>query len=256
LKSLEVVPEFQLFKIIQDVFGVETLRTLNASESIARGCAIQAAQLSPLFKVAEYGVEDNNYYPIRCSWLFLNSEEGAMNVENDSKNNVQKQTSLLFDKGCPVPSVKAITFHKEDPLIDFKLNYDPVPEGIDQLLAHYVIHNQKPKEQEFGVKVRVILNKNGILEFESANLNEDYYEDIPVEKKEGEQPPAEEEGQSISGMVNQDICKELEAMGFSKNTREKALLMTGNASIEQALEWLDQHKEDQHSNQYKYQRYH
>lgn len=47
--------------IIQDVFKVEQVsRTLNASECIARGCAMMAAVLSPLFKVAEYQIEEAN----------------------------------------------------------------------------------------------------------------------------------------------------------------------------------------------------
>ena len=31
-------------------------RTLNASECVARGCALMAAMMSPLFKVADYGL--------------------------------------------------------------------------------------------------------------------------------------------------------------------------------------------------------
>jgi heat shock protein 4 len=185
-------------KIIQEVFGMEVSRTLNATECCSRGAAIHAAMLSPLFKVAEYKVEEANYYPIRCSWLFQNPEDKNMGVEADGKNNLEKQTSILFDKGCAIPSVKAITFHRDDPLINFKLAYDPVPDGIQGLLANYVIHSLKPKEPEYGVKVRVVLNKNGLVELESAALNEDYYveeasekKDIQPEKKEGEQTPQE-----------------------------------------------------------------
>jgi uncharacterized UBP type Zn finger protein len=38
--------------------------------------------------------------------------------------------------------------------------------------------------------------------------------------------PAEPEGQSISGMVNQDEVKQIMEMGFSKAVAEKALFMT------------------------------
>jgi heat shock protein 4 len=145
ISSVEIVgggtriPAIQ--RVIQEVFQMEVSRTLNATECIARGCAIQAAMLSPLFKVAQYVVEDANNYPIRCSWLFQSNEDAQMNVENDNKNNVQKQTSILFDKGAPLESVKAITFHRDDPLIDFKLHYDPVPEGIDALLGKNILYN-------------------------------------------------------------------------------------------------------------------
>lgn len=49
------IPAF--IKIIEKVFKSEPSRTLNSSESIARGCALMAAMKSPLFKVAEYGLE-------------------------------------------------------------------------------------------------------------------------------------------------------------------------------------------------------
>ena len=54
----------------------------------------------------------------------------------------------------------------------------------------------------------------------------------------------EPKGQPISSLVNQDMAKELEAMGISKNVREKALLMTSNASVEAAFEWIEQHRAD------------
>jgi len=112
---------------------MDVSRTLNASECIARGCAIQAAMLSPLFKVANYEVEEANYYPIRCSWVFRPAGSN-MEVEADAKNNPEKQTSILFDKGCSIPNIKSVTFHREE-IIDFKLSYDPVPSGADPVLG-------------------------------------------------------------------------------------------------------------------------
>lgn len=186
--------------IIQEVFGIEVSRTLNSTENCGKGCAIQAAMLSPLFKVAEYKIDEANYYPIRCSWLFQDTLEQGMNVESDQKNHPEKQTSILFPQGCSIPSVKAITFHRDDPLINFKLTYDPTPEGLQALVGNYLIHTIKPKETEFGVKVRVLLNKNGMVEFESAILNEDYYEEVKDEKKEGEKKEGEKkEGEKKEG---------------------------------------------------------
>lgn len=59
-------------KIIEEVFKKECSRTLHQTETIARGCAMQAAMISPLFKVANFEVEEANYYPIKCSWIFFN----------------------------------------------------------------------------------------------------------------------------------------------------------------------------------------
>jgi heat shock 70kDa protein 4 len=212
------IPAIQ--KIINEVFELEVSRTLNSTENCARGCGIQAAMLSPLFKVAEYKIEEANYYPIRCSWLFQDSVE-AMNVEGDQKNNPEKQTSILFDKGCSIPSVKAITFHRDDPLINFKLTYDPLPEGASPLVGNFLIHSIKPKETEFGVKVRVLLNKNGMVEFESANLNEDYYE--IVEDKKDEKKDEKKEGEKKEGDTQIPEEKAPEEIKKKKKTRSTPL---------------------------------
>ena len=53
----------------------------------------------------------------------------------------------------------------------------------------------------------------------------------------------EPQGKPISGLVNQELAAGLEGMGYSKNVREKALLMTGNVSVEAALEWIESNKE-------------
>jgi heat shock protein 4 len=166
-------------KIIQEVFNIEAVsKTMNGSEAIARGCAIQAAMLSPLFKVAQYGVDDANYFPVRCIWTFAeDNSPNKMEVEETKTNNPQKQTSILFDQGCPIPNVKSITFHRDES-VDFKLLYDPPVEGFDTLIANFFIHNIKAKEQEHSLKLRVHLNTHGIVEFESAQLLEDYFEEV------------------------------------------------------------------------------
>ncbi|VAH15208.1 unnamed protein product [Triticum turgidum subsp. durum] len=43
-----------VMKIITEFFGKEPRRTMNASECVARGCALQCAILSPTFKVREF----------------------------------------------------------------------------------------------------------------------------------------------------------------------------------------------------------
>jgi len=218
IHSLEIVgggcriPMIQ--KVIGDVFGLECMRTLNSTECIARGCAMRAAVYSPLLKVVEYKIEDANYYPIRCNWLFTDGNDQALGVESDGKNNVEKQTSILFPKGCIFPAVKAITFHRDDPMIAFKLKYDPIPQGADEGIAEYKILTQKPKEPEYGVKIRVHLTESGVIEFDSAQLLEDYYEEITVpkessDKKEGDAP---KEGEKKEG--------DMKAEGAEDNKKE------------------------------------
>lgn len=58
---------------------------------------------------------------------------------------------------------------------------------------------------------------------------------------EAESPQPVQEGQSISGYVNQEYAKQLIEMGFSKIVAEKALFFTlqSGGTTEKALEWID-----------------
>lgn len=57
-----------LQKKLTAFFGKDVSRTLNSEESVARGCALQCAMLSPVFKVREFAVNDVSLFPIRLSW--------------------------------------------------------------------------------------------------------------------------------------------------------------------------------------------
>jgi len=43
-------------------------KTLNQEESVSRGCALQCAILSPIFKVRDFSLVDIQPYPIKISW--------------------------------------------------------------------------------------------------------------------------------------------------------------------------------------------
>merc|ERR1712087_24465 len=73
IESVEViggscrVPWFK--QMVSAAFGGKTLSTtMNAEESVARGCALQAAILSPLYKVRDFKVEEAIPFPVNISW--------------------------------------------------------------------------------------------------------------------------------------------------------------------------------------------
>ena len=70
----------------------------------------------------------------------------------------------------------------------------------------------------------------------------------PAEQKEEEKKKEEgkkfEEGMSISPYVKAEFVQQLLDVGFSKTVAEKALYLTGGASVEKALEWIEQHQEE------------
>jgi len=161
-------------KVIQEVFNMECSRTLNGSECIARGCAMQAALLTPAFKFAPYAIQEANFYPIRCSWTFR--EENGMEIEAEPGME-NKRTAILFPEGCSVPMAKVLTFH-QDKNIEISLSYDTQTlTGGSPLLARYIIQGKKSQTPDFTTKVRIALNHNGLLELDSAQLVEEFFED-------------------------------------------------------------------------------
>merc|ERR1712087_178826 len=57
-------------EMCSQAFGGKALSfTMNADESVARGCALQAAMLSPLYKVRDFQVVDSTPYPINIGWM-------------------------------------------------------------------------------------------------------------------------------------------------------------------------------------------
>jgi hypothetical protein len=71
-----------------------------------------AAMKSPLFKVAEYGLEELNNYPIKIFWNFI--EPGAQPAANNEKAYPEKQTNLLLPMGAQIPVTKTIKFSKKE----------------------------------------------------------------------------------------------------------------------------------------------
>nr|GMC73240.1 heat shock 70 kDa protein 15-like [Ipomoea batatas] len=89
-----------IIKILTEFFGKEPRRTMNASECVAKGCALQCAILSPTFKVNE-----SFPFPIALSW-----KGPAPDAQNGVAEN--QQSTIVFPKGNPIPSVKALTFYR------------------------------------------------------------------------------------------------------------------------------------------------
>ena len=51
-------------------------------------------------------------------------------------------------------------------------------------------------------------------------------------------------GRPISDLVNQEFASIIKDMGFTKAVAEKSLLYTNNASVEGAMDWIQQHQDD------------
>lgn len=114
-------------RVLASLFGREPSRTVNASECVARGCALQCAMLSPVFRVREYEVQDA--LPFLIGFL---SNEGPISTPSNG---------VLFPRGHPFPSLKILTLHRHSTfhLEAFYADLNELPPGTSPKISSFTI---------------------------------------------------------------------------------------------------------------------
>ncbi|KAI3525042.1 hypothetical protein L1887_03713 [Cichorium endivia] len=166
-----------VIKILTEFFGKEPRRTMNASECVSKGCALECAILSPTFKVREFQVQESFPFPIALTWKGSAQDSQNGNVEN-------QQSTIVFPKGNPIPSVKALTFYRAG-TFTVDVQYADVSElQAPAKISTYTIGPfQATKGERAKVKVKARLNLHGIVSVESAQLIEEEEAEVPVTKE-------------------------------------------------------------------------
>lgn len=189
-----------LKKMCSEAFGDKELSfTMNADESVARGCALQAAMLSPLFKVRDFKVEDNSPYGISLGWMGSAADAEAKDASaKDASAEAEDvdmklggadgeyKTATVFQPGSAMNSARMLTFNRKGPF-DLKAEYTDaqalVP-GTPTDLGTYKIE-LAPSAEVKKVKVKAKLSIHGIFEIENAQIvEEEEYEEVTKEKRE------------------------------------------------------------------------
>ncbi|XP_010538015.1 PREDICTED: heat shock 70 kDa protein 14 [Tarenaya hassleriana] len=197
-----------IIKILTEFFGKEPRRTMNASECVARGCALQCAILSPTFKVREFQVHESFPFSIALSWKGSTSD-----AENGGAEN--QQSTVVFPKGNPIPSVKALTFYRTGTFTVDVQYTDPSDLQVPPQISTYTIGPfQSSKGERAKLKVKARLNLHGIVSIESATLLEEEEVEVPVTKEHVEatkmdtdNAPAEAAPASSDSDVNMQDAK-------------------------------------------------
>ncbi|CAA7013871.1 unnamed protein product [Microthlaspi erraticum] len=163
-----------IIKILTEFFGKEPRRTMNASECVSRGCALQCAILSPTFKVREFQVHESFPFSISLAWKGAASEAQNGGAEN-------QQSTVVFPKGNTIPSVKALTFYRSG-TFSVDVQYSDVSElQAPAKISTYTIGPfQSSKGERAKLKVKVRLTLHGIVSVESATLLEEEEVEVPV----------------------------------------------------------------------------
>ncbi|XP_066361911.1 heat shock 70 kDa protein 15-like [Miscanthus floridulus] len=221
-----------IIKIITEFFGKEPRRTMNASECVARGCALQCAILSPTFKVREFQVNDGFPFSIALSW------------NGDSQNTPQQ--TLVFPKGNAIPSTKALTFFKSSTFEVDVLYVDPDDSQVSQKISTYTIGPfQTSKGEKAKLKVKVRLNIHGTVTVDSAMMLEEDVE-VPVSsaneapkdtmKMDTDDAPSDPAAGSDVNMQEPKSADTTEAAPAAENgaqdTEEKSVPMETDAKVE------------------------
>ncbi|KAB5574235.1 hypothetical protein DKX38_001429 [Salix brachista] len=171
-----------IMKILTEFFGKEPKRTMNSSECVSRGCALQCAILSPTFKVREFQVQECFPFSIAISW-----KGAAPDSQNGAADN--QQGTIVFPKGNPIPSIKALTFYRSGTFsIDVKYADVSELQAPDKISTYTIGPFQSTKSERAKVKVKVRLNLHGIVSVESATLLEEEEVEVPVTKEPSKEP--------------------------------------------------------------------
>ncbi|KAG7398958.1 Heat shock 70 kDa protein 4L [Phytophthora boehmeriae] len=182
----------------QQNYGLST--TLNADESVARGCALNCAILSPMFKVKEFSVTDRVHLPIRVSWDGSASTATEATDDNDDDVNMDAPTSedsslVIFNRKDEYPKTKRITFRRDKPFsIDAAYDdsaKDYLPPDYVMEVGKYTISGMPTQDAGAEIpKIRVSVQQdmNGLFSVSSSQLMQEIKEEEkPAEEKEGEE---------------------------------------------------------------------
>lgn len=150
-------------------------KTLSMDETVARGCALQAAMLNPRYRVREFNVVDRALEDICVAWP--STTEDSMSHATDTY-----KTSVLFATGSPLGSTKWLTFQRES---DLELRLAAGANG-EPLVAHVEVpaEAQTPSELPKRLKIKARLSLHGTAAWETAQLLvDDEVEEVVKEKR-------------------------------------------------------------------------
>lgn len=186
-------------RVVEEAFKRPPSRTMNSKECVSRGCALQCAMLSPVFKVREFGVEDACPYAVELRW----DKDG------------ETVSQVLFERNSTVPATKMLTFMRSEP---FKVTAR-VPE-LDLTLGECQIGPfEVPAGQEKAkLKVKVRMNLHGLTTVEGADnfieVEEEAPKDVPME----DTATAAASGDAAAAPMDTDVA---EASGAEKKAGDK-----------------------------------
>jgi len=182
--------------------------TMNADESVCRGCALQAAMLSTRFKVKEFNIYEAVSYPVKLSWdpidqMVEDEKEAEVEEEGDKKEGEDAAAEaganelVVFKKNDSTPLIRRVTFKRREPFT-VTATYDEaamseLPPGTDPVIGQFTVHPTPKDDVVPKIRVNIMHDLHGILTCKSAQMMEEIKEEPKAE------PGASEDAKAAEG---------------------------------------------------------
>ena len=88
--------------LIKSIFEIQPSRTINSSETIARGAALYAVKKSGLFKYIDYSINNKVRIPIKAFWDTEEKEESAILFDGTETLPAQKTLKVKYNNGIKI----------------------------------------------------------------------------------------------------------------------------------------------------------
>ncbi|ORY43782.1 HSP70-domain-containing protein [Rhizoclosmatium globosum] len=231
--------------------------TLNLDEAVARGCALQCAIISPVFKVRDFTVQDWNGYPITLAWdsklvpAKKNGEAGEAEME-------------AFQVGNAIPSSKALTFFRRMPETELaehnghvKLDINAVYDGValdarqlpfvrDNKIGTFTVTGIKklagdPNACGDGVgkatiKLKAHLDGNNLITLDSAQQIEEVLVPADEEEKKDDME-TDDKKESVATLAAKGAAPPSKMKRVTRKHDLQIVVHTAGASRELVKEW-------------------
>mmetsp|Transcript_113913 Transcript_113913/g.159776 ORF Transcript_113913/g.159776 Transcript_113913/m.159776 type:complete len:805 (+) Transcript_113913:312-2726(+) len=181
-------------KAVTSQVQCEVRNTLNKSECIARGAAIQCAILSPQFHVNRDWVAKGVLpYTVKTQWTIEKGVEVA-DADGTAEEKAEAPSVLQFDKGSSTPTARKITFvnAKKVEIEATYPNVEELPKGVPAMIGLFRIQNNQKNEDGTlpKIELKLRIGPDGLLGVGYATALVKYTE--VVQPKVEEKKPAAE----------------------------------------------------------------
>lgn len=218
--------------VLQEIWGKELGKNINADEAAAMGAVYRAADLGQGFKVKKFHVKEAIVFPIEVDF-----ERQIENEDGSTSTKVVKRS--LFALGNSYPQKKVMTFNKHVADFNFSVNYaenEYLPklevlaanvENISHIVASGVTaafakHNQEGSEPK-GIKAHFNMDDSGVLTLAAMEAVFEKSILVEEEKPEEEESTLSKLGSTISKLFSgsEDKVEEAKDNKTEKSDVEK-----------------------------------